>query len=220
MTGSTVVPQGWSLDVELWFYLLMGLILSRKKEIALVWLEVSFIFTITTVILGLDFAFRKNTVFAGSLPFAIGANIWYFKEQIRPIPLWGFLTLLGLFIANILSYHFLGVDRTMEGFYASMLISSFVLISLVNLDKSSLGRGFLLFDKLLGDLSYPMYVSHFLIGGAVLLIFWGEPKYRGWDFFITAYAYIIVFSYVLNRYIEHPIESLRSKIKRVQVYRN
>jgi peptidoglycan/LPS O-acetylase OafA/YrhL len=215
--GGRLIPQAWSLDVELWFYLLMALVLSRRQESAVIWLELSLIWTITAIWIGLDFDTRQRTFFAGSLPFSLGANIWFIKDKLSPVPLTAFICLSLLFIANLIYCHLTWIDPWMEGQYISILISAFTLIALV---KTEPIKSYEKIDKLLGDLSYPMYVSHLLVGCAVILAFFpGTPRHRGPDFFIIAFGYTLLFSYILHRYIERPVETLRARIKRAKVPR-
>jgi len=213
-TGARLIPQAWSLDIELWFYLLMGLFLSRTKKTAVVWLGLSLFWTGWAVFSGADFEKRQLTLMAGSLPFSLGAVIWFFKEKLPSARAWAFLALFGLFLINAAASHFSWIDPLVEGYYISILIGAFSVVVLVRLDTAWMGGRFRSLDKLMGDLSYPMYVGHFLAGILILLAFWPNvPQHRGFDFFILSYGLTLILSYGVHRWMERPIERVRTWIK-------
>ena len=204
-TRGRFVPQAWSLYVEIIFYLLIGLVLARKKAFVVTWLIFGIISTMY-----LSGGEVRDTVFsitAGSLPFSLGATVYYFKDEFgtaRPAFL---IIAVVLYLLNISN---LAGSVHESGMYLSLYLSFLLLIVLKDLKIPSLKK----IDNLLGDLSYPMYVSHFLAGLLVLWAFFPNvPRHRGVDFFILAYGYTLIISYVLHVSVEKRINSIRERVK-------
>ncbi len=75
-----------------------------------------------------------------------------------------------------------------------MFLSAWVVISLFPLKSSQL-------DKLLGDLSYPVYLLH-TTAGMCIYFFFGQ---RSLLFFSAAFALTVILSYGVVRLIEKPL---------------
>jgi peptidoglycan/LPS O-acetylase OafA/YrhL len=208
-----LVPQSWSLYVELVFYILMALLLARNKLIVSVWFVVSLVWTIYANMGEMRFMDRYFTIPAGSLPFSIGAVIYFYRNELMTSSRFTVSVSILLFAVNlIISYVWEDLGRGLY-FYLSIFLGTVLLINLRNVDSKDFPV-LTKVDKFLGDLSYPMYVSHVTAGVLVLWAFWPNvPRHRGWDFFLLGYGYTIIFSYAIHRYVERPIESLRRRIK-------
>ncbi|MBN2223112.1 MAG: acyltransferase [Deltaproteobacteria bacterium] len=207
---SRVIPQAWSLYVELAFYLFM-VFLARNRTVTLAWFLSSIVLTGYLNIYGTGLDSIYYSIASGSLPFSMGAMVYHFPVKARP----GFLVpLVGLYIVNVLLLEppYGGID-----FYLAIILSGLILIVLKDIKTP---KWFARIDKLAGDLSYPMYISHFTVGVYVLWAFWSNtPKHRGADFFFLSFGYTLILSYAVHRYIERPIEAIREKIKRVKIQR-
>lgn len=76
-----LTPPAWALTVEIFFYILIGLGLSRNKRIVLIWFVASAIYHFAVLIFQLDYRHRYFTVFAASLPFSTGALIYHYRLE-------------------------------------------------------------------------------------------------------------------------------------------
>lgn len=208
-----LVPQSWSLYVELVFYILMALLLARNKLIVSVWFIVSLIWTMYANISDLRFMERYFTISAGSLPFSIGAVIYFYRNELMTSSRFTVITAILLYAVNVaISYVWQDLGRGLY-FYLSVFLGAVLLINLRNVDSKKL-PALAKIDKLLGDLSYPLYVSHVMAGVLVLWAFWPNvPKHRGLDFFLLGYGYALAISYIIHRWVERPVERLRRRIK-------
>jgi peptidoglycan/LPS O-acetylase OafA/YrhL len=126
------VPQAWSLYVEIIFYLLIGLVLARKKALVVAWLIFGIISTMY-----LSGGEVRDTVFsitAGSLPFSLGATVYYFKDEFgtaRPAFL---IIAVVLYLLNISN---LAGSVHESGMYLSLYLSFLLLIVLKDLKRPS-----------------------------------------------------------------------------------
>jgi len=203
-----LLPQAWSLYVELSFYVLMALVLSRKKWITSVWFAASVVWTIYANMAGMSIVGRYYTLIAGSLPISSGALLYHYRDSLGRPGKWTIWVCGALYVASLAVstiYDDLGICL-----YVWVLLGMITVASLKDLRPQRIMG----FDKFFGDLSYPIYVSHAFVALLVLRAFWPNvPQHRGFDFFLMTYGYTIIFSYALHRFVELPVQYLRVKIK-------
>ena len=78
-----MAPATWALTIELFFYLIIGLVSSSKVS-TLTWVSVSVLYTIyfnLTSHIGLGY----GTIWLASLPFSLGAMVYHFKNEISKL---------------------------------------------------------------------------------------------------------------------------------------
>ncbi|MBL4821158.1 MAG: acyltransferase, partial [Gammaproteobacteria bacterium] len=180
--GPRLSPATWALTVELFYYCLIGLGVSKTKTRTAVWLCLSLTYVLLTYALGLFWHSRYFALPAGSLPFSIGALLYFLHKENwepnwikRPILSSKYLMLALIVNAGIGSK--IQLDDSMLDivelfFYANLLICSLLIYSiirgdsLVNISKK--------LDKTLGDYSYPIYLIHWQIGTLASFIVYGN----------------------------------------------
>ena len=81
----SLVSPAWALTVELFFYACIGLGLSRTRLITSVWFLLSIAYTVWLLLTDPVWGHRYYTVGAASLPFATGAMIWHYREEIQAV---------------------------------------------------------------------------------------------------------------------------------------
>jgi len=87
------VPLAWALTVEIVFYVLIGLGLSRTRGTTLVWFAASAAYVILAASLHhpKDSAneiipiYQYSAIPAGSLPFACGALVWHYQKALHQL---------------------------------------------------------------------------------------------------------------------------------------
>lgn len=208
-----LVPQAWSLGVELSFYLIAPFILHRRRLII--------------SLLALSLALRAGIISAG-LGFA---DPWFFRF---------FPTELAMFLFGALSHQIWmpfakqkgWVTRRSAIWVTGAIILYCVIYALLPgrmIHHLALMAVFILalpflfhfqstfrFDRKIGDLSYPIYISHILIMLPVGLVFdhmAGTPDYRGLDETLVVLSLTLMASLMLNRYVGDRIESLRDRVR-------
>jgi peptidoglycan/LPS O-acetylase OafA/YrhL len=220
----TTVPQiilpAWTLTIELFFYGLIGLGLSRTKVTTILWLVASLAYTAWLLLSGASDYDRMFTVRAASLPFAIGAALYHWREPMAR-PLKGINTtillpvmLLGLFFLNIVMSHGYGVQQHI-GLYVNLLLCGLLLLSLHN--RSNLSPISAKADALMGNLSYPIYLVHAPLSGLLLYlcILLGLPiSGPSLLAFCVWLPPTILVAWLISVSIEAPIDRLRTRVKR------
>ncbi len=219
-------PPAWALTVEIFFYICIGLGISKNKNRVLFWLMLSVIYHIVAISKGMDNYF---TIFAASLPFATGAAVYHYKSYLlnrltfMSDKLGGFLPII-LFLAMLANW-FLGIKLGARGhstsvidiifFYINYLICSFTVVTLA--ERQTLPFISKTFDKWLGSLSYPIYLIHYQVGLLVIIGFsmlgidYKRPEI---NFMLVSIPFIILLSWIISITVEQPIERLRTQVKK------
>ncbi|WP_038248866.1 acyltransferase family protein [Ghiorsea bivora] len=213
-----LTPPAWALTVELCFYVLIALGLSKHVKITLFWLGVSVVYHIVAQFLGWD---RYFSVFAASLPFALGSVLYFYRNDLlqklfgKQETLAGYLPVLILFLMFINWYVGYLLTRSHElFFYTNILLCALMLLVLSNykslplLSKKA--------DSSWGDFSYPIYLMHYQVALVVLVVLqaWGIDIQRP-DILLmwVTIPFVFLAAWLLVIAIERPIEQLRAKVK-------
>ncbi len=220
-------PATWAITIELFFYLLIGLGLSRNKKVTLIWLALSLIYTFYPLAMG-RFDIGYGNVMNASLPFALGASIYFYKEEIfrllSGIRLDSIPVVVVLFVSNIVvvvyTYYALA-DKwwaiNYMGAVANMMLSVVMVVVLHQRGKEFFSRHT---DRFLGDFSYPLYLFHWAAAMLVAYTLYDAPvlgqSTSGVIVFSVALVLTLLISYVVNVFVNDKIEVIRGRIKMVR----
>ena len=80
-----VSPPTWALTVELFFYFLIALGISKNKGVTIFWVSISLFYMIGTHLLNLGYSLRYSFLFAGSFPFSLGALLFHYKASVSQV---------------------------------------------------------------------------------------------------------------------------------------
>jgi peptidoglycan/LPS O-acetylase OafA/YrhL len=173
-------PPTWALTVEITYYIAIGIGISKTRGITLIWLAASVVYVLATFAFHLGHRYRYAAIPAGSLPFAIGSCVYFYKDVIirqldrvslnlLPIAA-GFLALYVVF--SIAAY--LGHSRIAEmGLYIDVAAAALLLVRLYFDGVPGLPRWL---DKLVGDYSYPIYLLHWPLGALSSYLLFHRPE--------------------------------------------
>ena len=224
-----LVPPSWALTVEIFFYILICLGLSKTIIRVRLWMIVSIVYVIATFMLDGKWQHRYFTFAAASLPFSIGSLVYFLYRNNRfheiyqksklssgilfIIFLINCFTCSALFKSNIAG-HILEIIFYF-GLYLNILICALLVYSLIKSDKIiKISKNF---DKFIGDFSYPMYLLHFQVGVLAAFLLYGpalqDKSSNGWSTFSLALAIVLLLSLSFKYLIEKPVENIRNKIK-------
>jgi len=214
-----LVPPAWALTVELCFYLLIALGLSKHAKIALVWLGLSVMYHGVAWFAGWD---RYFSVFAASLPFALGSVLYFYRNQVLQ-KLFGdrqnlspYLPLLLLLLMAINWYIGFVLEQLHELFlYINIVLCALMLLvlssyqSLPWLSKKA--------DAYWGDFSYPIYLVHYQV--ALLVMYAAQQSGLNISRPSTVLMWLTIpavflAAWLLMLLVERPIERLRSRVKK------
>jgi peptidoglycan/LPS O-acetylase OafA/YrhL len=217
-----LTPPAWALTVEIFYYILIGLGLSKSKRVVLLWLSASLIYHAVAVTAGFGWEHRYSTIPAASLPYATGAFIYHYKNNVLKrihhadrkldeyLHSMVFFGILLNWFAGYLSGHLKGVF-----FYSNYILCAFMVVILS--ERRTLPFISRKFDKLMGDFSYPIYLIHYQVGLIVVVIFgMAGLDYKRPDLTIMLVStpLIFIFSWIFIVAFERPIDNLRSRVKK------
>jgi peptidoglycan/LPS O-acetylase OafA/YrhL len=172
-----LIPPGWSLAVEIVNYFLLWAFVARGPQRAAVAFAAALAFHLTSLALGQSWPERYEPFYAALLPFSMGSGMYFIKRRIdRPAPGIGMLAAgFGLWLVNLF---LAGAALTMGDsgetalFYLNLILVTGLVFMLVAQPRSTTWR----LDKLLGDLAYPLFLTHWLASFIVArLVLPGEP---------------------------------------------
>ncbi|MCP5271936.1 MAG: acyltransferase [Burkholderiaceae bacterium] len=212
-TPTRWVPPAWALTVELFFYLLMGLGLSRWRGLTLAWLVASLAYTVYLVVGDASFSYRYFTLAAASLPFSAGAavyhlRVWWHGRNGQPSAGWLRWPVLTLFVANVGlasagTVHVFGTQ-----FYLNVLLAAGVTWLLADWRAPRLRS----IDSAVGTLSYPVYLLHYQAGLCLVLLGYG-PQRGEWQFLVPGLGLTLLMSWAMAAAVEPLFTAIRDRIR-------
>lgn len=194
-----LLPQAWTIGVELTFYLIAPFILKRNIWVILAIILISGLLRLCLYGSGLNFDPWTYRFFPTELMFFLLGNISYHiynkirKKDISPSIYAGIFILILIFITLYLQLPFSG--KIFIYFICFFIGLPFIF------KRTHKSRT----DIYIGDLSYPVYISHLLI-----LSFLNAPNIK-WihnNGLILSLS-TVVFSMLINYFIARPVEIIR-----------
>jgi len=198
-----IVPPSWSLSLEIMFYLIAPFILNRKLILVLGLIITSLGLRFYVYHLGYQNDPWLYRFFPFELAFFLSGNLayrWYKKIQHKPVnkEIW---IVFGI-IALMFAFHYLpgSYDLKKHLFYILFLIAlPFVFHATKNIKT----------DRWIGELSYPIYLSHvliFVIAIPIVHFMLPNPEWNG----ILTLLMSILFSIAIQYVLLNPIEKFRA----------
>lgn len=201
-----IIPQAWTLALELMFYFLAPFLALRSTRflVFIIALSLSARFY-TYYSLGLDsdpwiyrfFPFELALFLMGAVSYRIfkcNESFFNFKGS-------GVVSVF--FIVLIILSQYLNLDYEITKWFLYLMFTCLFLPLLFSVTRFSK------WDARLGELSFPIYISHIF-----LLMFVSQlTKFLSLGGFNgeTLVFAVIVFSLIINKYVSDPIESYRKK---------
>jgi len=217
-------PPTWALTVELLFYVTIAVGISKSKVYTALWFLVSVFYIVFTYIFELDYGYRYNNIFSGSLPFAIGALIFHYREEILNVRffsryssvfVFGAFFLVNIVLSMVMKY------KDYAGFYfeISYVTNYFICFLMIcSLMAISVSGRYLSVDKFFGDLSYPVYLIHWQVGLVSSWILFERPvqghTLEGIVSFLLAIIITISVSKLLVILVDSNMSAIRSRIRK------
>ncbi len=219
-----LVPPTWALTVEMFFYFLICLGVSKTLFRVKIWLFLSVCYVIGSYIMSWDMGSRYFPVAAASLPFSIGAAIYFMTNDALLIQQFTRLRLSSRTIFVVMLFNCLAwlIASRMEignlgdvGFYINIVIFALLVYSLViGGEILSVTRKT---DKIIGDYSYPIYLLHWQSGLLASYLIYGEAFHelsdRGLLTLIAAFVIVVLTSSFFIHGVDERVQRIRSKIK-------
>jgi peptidoglycan/LPS O-acetylase OafA/YrhL len=197
--GNLLVPVSGALATEIGAYILMPFI-AFSRLAAILGLILSLIANIrlglTIDNFAVNFATRYSSFLTCYIAFTFGSLTYHLKDYFDKARL-PFLSVIVWVVHSLLGIKF-NLYPWMYGLYVSILLSAWVVISLIKSGGSKV-------DKFLGDISYPLYLFH---TGVAIWLFAFFNNTRSFYFFITSFFATILVGIVMLK-VDSQIEKYR-----------
>jgi len=199
----------WAVTNEIVFYCLIALGISASQVRALVWLFISIImYFVVQVFSSAESDLRYFSPVAASLPFAIGAVAYHFRNVVSAaniVPLGivaGAAMLLCIFIDAA------GVTKPPTQLLF-LLATAFFTLSLFHSAKKA--RALKWVDDQIGALSYPVYLNHF---GAMMVALLLVERSAQANFILYTVVISLALAMLNNIVVDVPINKVRNSLRR------
>jgi peptidoglycan/LPS O-acetylase OafA/YrhL len=192
-----LVPQAWSLSIELGFYLLAPWLVRRSTGVLVGLLIATIAGRVALASAGLAFdpwTYRFFPVEIGS--FVLGMLVYRSMRTRRAGPAAAWLALCGLLTATLTLSALPGGWAPRVVFYAYVVWALPLAFQATRTNR---------FDRYLGELSYPVYLSHLLVISVALYSGWsGRP--------LAALIVLLVIaaSVLIHELVQKPVDRYRA----------
>ncbi len=211
-----LVPPAWSLAVEIVNYFLLWLIVARSRRLVIGAVLVALAYHAISLAIGWDWETRYRPFYAALLPFALGSCIFFLRDRLAAIPpeyarriFWcGMAIAVGNLI--ICAFDSGVAGRWFDLYFYINLIALSIMVSSTSVP--SVFRSCRSSGKVLGDLSYPIFLTHFAVACVVSVLFLGGRR-RGLDLFFASIPPMLLLSLVLSRAGRDWLEPIRTRIR-------
>lgn len=201
-----LVPISWSVAVEIVNYGVLAIFTARKVRFAWIALAVAAAYHAWSFAAGLDHDHRYFPWYAAALPFSLGALTYFYNQWLteRLCGKWPvFAAFAGILVAAYMTSPIQGPISEIVFYLGLVVFGSVVMV--LNAIKAPT------WDKFLGDLAYPVFVVHYLVG-ALVHVFFGLGQSGGVLFLVSMPA-IIVCSVCLALLQSQLIEPFRDIVR-------
>ncbi len=224
-------PPIWAVDVELSLYFLSCFLVSRSRNIArytmlvsilmfpLLWIAAKNLISAGDIDSGVQLIY--SFIPAALLPYSIGSYLFFVagdQADMRPSTM---KVVIAAILVAILALIVSSYSVT-TAYVLSLPVFGYLTVSL---SKLRTGPGFKRIDDLLGHMSYPIYLAHYLcayiavlvashLGVRSLLVDSDDGlmfQYTVLGFSIIT-VLVVSFSLVLALYLERPMETVRHEV--------
>lgn len=220
-------PPTWALTLEIFFYACIAAGISKTVRRTYIWVSLSVLYYVMTYWGELDYAHRYGSIFAASLPFSLGALLYFKKEsyfhRLKRARFSHPMVVVSIYIANAVVFMLNAYYTPFEasnlineiGIYTNIALSLAVIITLLYRGKEIFNRTT---DKFLGDFSYPLYLIHWPCGLLAAFFLFSSPVHgftrEGAFVFLVALPLSLVISFLLIKAIDEKVELLRDRNKK------
>ncbi|WP_409475897.1 acyltransferase family protein [Stenotrophomonas sp. Y-13] len=197
--GGLPVPVANALAIEVGFYMLLPM-MATSRGAAAFGVVIGMLINLKMGIQPESFGERYATFLPCLLPFAVGALICQYRESLSFIRMPIISCTMWLLHGAV--WFFVPGWPWHWGLYVSVLLSAWMVLSL---HQQRGGR----LDRMLGDLSYPIYLIHTTVAAwFVCACGFARPFMT---FFLPAFAATVALSWLIVMLIDRPLSRLKRK---------
>lgn len=205
-----IVPQAWTIGVELLFYLTVPFLVKRRNItlIAIVVTSIVLRFYMAKKGFGHDpwnyrfFPFEIGLFILGGLGYRAYARIQYLRN-INYIS----AAILVCVIISLFAFQFLPIGGNIKRLFSFYIAIGISIPFIFHASRKSK------YDRVIGELSYPVYITHHIIATCSYLFFekFTLELHERQLFCIPIIFLSLLTSFLINKYIQQPIDLIRRR---------
>jgi len=193
-----LVPQSWSLSIELMFYAVAPWLAGRKAWVIGLIALASIAIRFAGIWLPVEFALWQGRLFITALfMFLFGMLAYRAFPVVLKLPRWSHFAALAAMIAMVCFLPSTQWSPSIQSWtiYVGMALGTPFAFAAT--------RAFAI-DRWVGELSYPIYLTHLVVVAGVLIY---EVPYPSW----SAIAITLLMSAAILQFIERPVDRWRQR---------
>jgi peptidoglycan/LPS O-acetylase OafA/YrhL len=206
LSNALLIPQGWSLALELWFYLLVPLLWRTSDNTLWSILGASLVMRLIIILSPLPFVPWQQRFFPAELMFfMIGMLSFRHADDIRRLISGGrgcmlAICVLIVFVGWVIPSTIWSETQPKPMWPYSVILAVLLYLTLPAVFEFTKNSRI---DRNIGEFSYPIYLTHIMVG------YFFEPAQRLWDGLLLL-ALSIAVSAPLVYFVELPLERWRN----------
>ncbi len=219
MARLRLIPSTWSIAVEIVCYFILWLITARTVLTSVISLAATIGIHFVIWHSELSSAYLYYPFYSAMLAFSVG-SVGYFisnaienKKRFNPnIKTQATITLL-IISVFIINWHFsLNAPDFIKSpyFYFNFIIA---LVTIMVMHNFTSGGSIEKITKLLGDMSYPIFLVQYVGGYIAWRLLGTNIPIRGWDVFWGGYAVSIILSLFTVLVVDKRVQKIRNRIR-------
>ena len=216
-----LIPPSWALTNELVFYLLISLGISKTRTRTFLWLLLGILYFVFTYFYKTG-TWRYSAIPASSLPFAIGATLYWINMTLSKIKSNVYLILFLYLLFCLNALHF-GSDNIFIGetsIYINYIIASLMILQLFNFETDKKNKKI---DSYVGYFSYPFYLSHDLIFILSMLLGFdnlpGQARLPMIDL-LPYFIILFIFCFILVYFVDIKVDNYKKRSRGISFMGN
>ena len=198
--GPSFLGQSWTLSLELTFYLLVPFILTRKRNTVIALCALSLLLKFSLYYLG--YGYKNYNIQVAFFPSALGVFLlgaisqqiiypWLRKKSVFFLQKATYAWIFGLILYVSFLFPRIGSYDLKSGLFVLLIACSLPFL-FCYYSKSA-------FDRFIGDLSFPVYMTHVFCIGLVQHSKLVNPAYIGyWVVIVSTMVSIFLVRFVMN----------------------
>lgn len=205
----------WSINVELLYYVIIGLAAGYSRRLAVVWLIASLVLMVWIRSKTSHYVPFYNTYWGCSHAFALGSIAYYYRDHFMRFCTTNMVIAITLALAILIAPSVIVLPRgsvfTLTDYMLfAPLPFAYVILCLYKHNKH---KGVSRVEQLCADLTYPMFLIHMAVAIGVMIVF-PDIKYMTARLWWTALPVTFMLSYILVIFVERPLTDLRHQMRK------
>lgn len=218
--SGTVPPRNllavsWSLSIELAYYLIIGLVTGRSRDLTLC------VFILSLGLLGVMYyhdaiyAQYYFTIYGPAAVFFLGSLGYHYRQKLKKFYALNNVALLCIAGVVLCLPDILGMQKTFSHRHMPILSyvsACFFMLIIVGLYEGNMDRKISEIEQFCADISYPLFLIHYPLG-ALIGYYWQLGELHGYELFIPGLGISLLTATMVVVCVEYPIKKIRTYLR-------